>query len=367
MDNLTHTLFGLTLAKTGLEQATPLATATLVIASNLPDIDFVMRVRGAFVDLETHRGFTHSFVGLFLLAILLTALLVFLDKRFRLRHDIFRRPIRPLRIFALAYLGGLLHVGMDFLNTYGVRPLLPFVDRWFYGDLLFVVDPWVWLLLGGAAMWLTANSRLRILIWVLIGTAMSVAVALVLQQPSPGFPVAIPLPVRILWFAGLALVVGGGILSWGRAGERVARYAILLFALYIGGLWFVKQSALDQARTNLPAEQVTSVAVWPTPANPLVWQTVAATPEAIYSGHVNLVGSDLNWQEHPVLEGRFVEALRNSPRTRVFMNFARYATANVEQREDGYTVHLRDLRFELNLRVELDGDLAVKTAQVRWF
>lgn len=367
MDNLTHTLFGLTLAKTGLERATPLATATLIIASNMPDVDSVMRLRGAFVDLETHRGFTHSFVGLFLLAGALTFILVFLDKRFRLRHDIFRRPIRPLRIFALAYLGGLLHVFMDFLNNYGVRPFLPFWDRWFYGDLLFVIDPWVWLMLGGAAMWLTTDTRLRIAVWSLLGVAMALAVALALQEPSPRLPLTIPLAARLIWFAGLALVVAGAVFGWGRARARVARYAVFLFALYVGAMWFVKQTALDQARGSLPAETVRSVAVWPTPANPLVWQAVAATDGSLYSKYLNLAGSQTQWDESALLEARLVEALRNAPRTRVFMSFARYAISNVEEREDGYTVRLRDVRFDLNLRAELDRDFVVTSAELRWF
>src|ERR1051325_7459740 len=195
MDNLTHTLFGLTAAKTGLERVTPLATTTLLIASNLPDIDSAMRMRGTFVDLETHRGFTHSFVGLLILSLLLTLVLVFLDKRFRLRHDMFRRPIRPLRIFALAYLAGLCHLFMDFPNNYGVRPLLPFSGRWFYGDLVFVVDPWIWLILGGAAMWLTTNGGARIVVWTIIGIIMSLLLAFALQQPSDPFP-TIPLGFR---------------------------------------------------------------------------------------------------------------------------------------------------------------------------
>ncbi|HXU09913.1 MAG TPA: metal-dependent hydrolase, partial [Blastocatellia bacterium] len=65
MDNLTHTLLGLSIAKAGLERATPLATTTLVISSNLPDVDVLGRLRGGTLGyLEYHRGFTHGFVGL---------------------------------------------------------------------------------------------------------------------------------------------------------------------------------------------------------------------------------------------------------------------------------------------------------------
>jgi inner membrane protein len=34
------------------------------------------------------------------------------------------------------------------MNEYGMRWLMPFSGRWFYGDTLFIVDPWLWLALG---------------------------------------------------------------------------------------------------------------------------------------------------------------------------------------------------------------------------
>jgi inner membrane protein len=75
MENLAHTLFGLALAKAGLERTTPLATTALVISSNLPDADVIVRVRGITSYLEHHRGLTHSLVGLVVLALALSFLL----------------------------------------------------------------------------------------------------------------------------------------------------------------------------------------------------------------------------------------------------------------------------------------------------
>ena len=50
----------------------------------------------------------------------------------------------------LAYLGTWLHVFMDFLNSYGVRLLMPFSERWFYGDALYIVDPILYVVFGAA-------------------------------------------------------------------------------------------------------------------------------------------------------------------------------------------------------------------------
>src|SRR5205085_5047829 len=288
MENFAHTLLGLSLAKAGLEHATPLATTALVVASNLPDVDVLMRVGGdTSAYLEYHRGFTHSFVGLALLALIITVVLTLIDRRFRLRRDHRRRPMRPLRLFWIAYLGGLGHTFMDFTNNYGVRPLLPFSPRWFYGDLVFVVDPWVWLILGSAVVWLTTTSRGRGFVWLLVGVALSLVMALALHQSGNGLP-ALPTVVRVVWFVGLLVVVVGTLLGWGRYGERLARYSLMAMAGYYGGMWMAHQSALRQAASAPPAEGVRRLAAWPTPANPALWQAAAVSDEAAFLRPVHL-------------------------------------------------------------------------------
>ena len=371
MDNVTHSLFGLCLAKAGLERTTPLATATLLISSNLPDIDAITRLRGSLSHLEYHRGITHSFVGLAVLAAIFTLLLTAVDRRYRTRRDLFRRPIRPPTVFLLAYLGGLGHLFMDFTNSYGVRPLLPFSDRWFYGDLAFVADPWIWLILGSAAVWLTAKTLPRALLWLTIGTGLGLVVALAFRSPSESLMAISPVPVspvvRVIWFVGLAAVVLGALLRWGRAGPKVARYSLVFLALYYCGMWTAKQSALDQARNSLPASGAISVAVWPEPGNPMRWQSVAAFRDSFLARHITVAQPGAGWQELPALDARFADALRQTREGRVFLNFARYVSATVEEREDGYTVALRDLRLPVRMNVKLSADMAVESADFRWF
>ena len=371
MENVTHTLFGLCLAKAGLERTTPLATATLLISSNLPDIDVTMRLRGPLSNLEYHRGITHSFVGLAVLAALFTLFLTIVDRRYRTRRDPFRRPIRPPSVFLLSCLGGLGHLFMDFTNSYGVRPLLPFSDRWFYGDLTFVADPWIWLILGSAAVWLTAKNLARSLVWMAIGTGLALLVAVAFRSPSESLmaipPLPIPTFVRGIWFIGLAAVVLGALLKWGRAGPKVARYSLVFLALYYCGMWTAKQSALVQARNSLPASGAISVAVWPEPGNPLHWQSVAAYPDSLLARHITVGRQGDGWQEMPALDARFADALRQTREGKVFLDFARYVSATVEEREDGYTVWLRDLRLPVQMSVRLNADLVVQSTDLRWF
>ncbi|HKP11123.1 MAG TPA: metal-dependent hydrolase [Blastocatellia bacterium] len=367
MENFAHTLLGLSLAKAGLERATPLATTALVVASNLPDVDVLMRVGGGTSSyLEYHRGFTHSFVGLALLALIITVVLTLIDRRFRLRRDHRRRPMRPLRLFWIAYLGGLGHTFMDFTNNYGVRPLLPFSRRWFYGDIVFVVDPWIWLILGSTVVWLTTTNSGRALFWLAVGVAAALMMATALQSPSNGLP-PLPIMARVVWFVGLALILAGALLRWGQQGERLARYSLMALAIYYGGMWMAHQSALRHAANPPPAESVSQMAAWPTPANPVPWQAAAAGDDAVFARTVYLTTREGEWLKQPTLDAKFVDALRQSRDGRAFLDFARFYSANVDENGDGYVITLRDLRFDLRLRAELDHDLNVRSAETRWF
>ena len=368
MENFAHTLLGLSFAKAGLERATPLATTALVVSSNLPDIDVLPRtlLGDTSAYLEYHRGFTHSFLGLALLAVILTLLLTWIDRRFRLRRDHRRRPMRPLRLFWLAYLGGLGHTFMDYTNNYGVRPLLPFSHRWFYGDVVFVVDPWIWLILGSAVVWLTTTNRGRGFVWLVIGILLSLAMTIAPQVLMRGME---PLPaiVRVVWFVGLAVVAVGTLMGWGRQGERLARYSLLALALYYGGMWRVHQVALQHAARPAPAESVRQLAAWPTPANPALWQAAALSEEAAFLRSIHLRDRDSDWLKQPALDARFVEALRQSHDGQVFLDFSRFYSAQVEESNEGYTITLRDLRFNLQLHARLGPELNVIDSETRWF
>ena len=76
MDNVTHTLFGLALAKTGLERSTPKATLALLIGANLPDFDLLAWFGGHISYLNYHRGLSHALPGLMCEAFLLAAILL---------------------------------------------------------------------------------------------------------------------------------------------------------------------------------------------------------------------------------------------------------------------------------------------------
>lgn len=146
MDNLTHTLVGLALADSGLKRTTRLGTAMLVIGANLPDLDGLMYFVGSSTDaLAFRRGWTHGVLAMAALPLLLTGAALGWSRLARSRRgESAGIPLDPRWLLALAAIGIWSHPLLDLLNTYGVRLLMPFSGRWFYGDALFIIDPWVW-------------------------------------------------------------------------------------------------------------------------------------------------------------------------------------------------------------------------------
>ena len=155
MDPIAHTLVGAAAAQTGLGRRSAYATAALVIGANLPDIDGVAMFLSGDSSLYWRRGWTHGILANVLLPLLLTALLIAWSRAFG------RPPPRPCVLLGLSYLAVWSHPSLDWLNTYGVRWLMPFDGTWFYGDTLFVVDPWFWLILAGAAFLFRSRHQSR--------------------------------------------------------------------------------------------------------------------------------------------------------------------------------------------------------------
>lgn len=138
MDNVTHTLVGLTLARTRLGRAGRGTTMALVLASNAPDIDIVTISGGAANYLHWHRSYTHGPFGVIGLGFLTAAIVVggrmFFDKRSN-------EPSPPYLKLALICMAGIvIHVLMDLPTSYGTRPLAPFSWRWYSEDWLPIVD-----------------------------------------------------------------------------------------------------------------------------------------------------------------------------------------------------------------------------------
>ena len=140
MDNVTHTLFALTLARTRLGRGGRGTTAALVLASNAPDIDIVATLGGSANYLAWHRGPTHGPLGVVGLGVVTAALVGAPDDVFSAsgkpsRADSAPMPARSGRWSSSSMVGVLLHILMDLPTSYGTRLLSPFSWRWFAIDL----------------------------------------------------------------------------------------------------------------------------------------------------------------------------------------------------------------------------------------
>jgi inner membrane protein len=150
MDPVCHSLAGLTMGQAGLRRRTPLALPTLILAANAPDID-VITMATTDVWMYYRRGWTHGPIAMVALPLVLTGQMVAWDRFVRQRRRPGAPPARPGALLWLAVLGTLSHPLLDYMNSFGIRLLMPFSTTWFYGDALYIVDPWLFAILGGGA------------------------------------------------------------------------------------------------------------------------------------------------------------------------------------------------------------------------
>ena len=119
----------------------------MTLAAEAPDIDILGNFKDPVFGFAHHRGFTHSFLGLFLVQ---AAVVGFMYAVWRMRGRKVKDPDLPPRwglLFVVAYIAGLTHILLDFTNNYGVRPFWPFWEKWYSWDIVFIVEPVILVLL----------------------------------------------------------------------------------------------------------------------------------------------------------------------------------------------------------------------------
>ena len=355
MDNLTHSLVGLVASKAGLEKLSPRTTTLCVLAANAPDADILSLVFGGrWAFLHHHRGITHSLLGTLVLALALPCIFYLGDiLRARIRGRERRLKLRGLMVASLVVTAT--HPVMDWANNYGVRFLLPWNSRWFYGDFVFIIDPFIWLVLGGAAFLLTSKTRKHIIIWVIIALVPSYLVLVGAPGPSR---LANETLLRLLWIVVLIILVTlyRRKIS-GRLGAKIAIAALATVTIYCAGLAVIHAVALRQAKTeafniaNRNAEQLFKVAAMPTIANPTEWFCLMETNRATYRFNLSLINQGGIWDvvrvEKPGAPDPAIEQASRDPRAQIFLSFARFPVIRVVG-EDCATqtlVQFADLRY----------------------
>jgi inner membrane protein len=314
MDNLTHSLVGLMVARAAGTDRDKYLPSTLVIAANIPDIDVVAGLGGALAYLQYHRSYTHSLAFAPVMA-LLPPLILWALVRARI----------SLRVYVLSLVGVLSHLVLDWTNAYGIRLFLPFSSRWLRLDMTDIVDPWILVVLLLAV----AAPALSRLVSAEIGS-----------RAGPG-------PKRgWAWFALLALLAYEG-----------ARYAAHERAIGMMGARLFN-GAIAQRLTALPNR-----------FSPLLWRGIAEG-----EGFVSIVPVELNQPfdpaagpiYHPAGPNPAIDAARRTRPFQVFGQFSQLPFWKVTPLPEAQRVELIDLRFGTPARPGFEAEALVDaTGQAR--
>jgi len=320
MDNLTHTLTAVAISQTGLNRKTRFATLTLILAANAPDIDVLTGFKSSVTYLKYHRGISHSLLGIIVLAIIIWGIMYWLGK------NVQAKPVLPLNsrwLLLAALLGTGSHLLLDFTTAYGVRPFLPFSGRWYAWDIMFILDPLLLALLiaGLAVPWL---------------------LGLVSEEVGARKSRLVP---------GAIFCLGAMAALWGIRDFAHRRALSILDSHTYSGDVAQRSSAL------------------PIAVNPFTWTGVVETETSFQVVGVNAFDTaglpeEMGTFEKPQMSPALAAAMKTRG-GEIFLDFARFPWAQVDESEQGYFVSLRDLRFynasaqsrSFTLEVELDKNL----------
>lgn len=324
MDNLTHTLTAVAISQTGLNRKTRFATLTLILAANAPDIDVLSGLKGSLTYLKYHRGISHSLVGITVLAIIIWGFIYWIGKKVQPKPGL---PFNSRWLLLAAFLGTGSHLLLDFTNDYGVRPFLPFSGRWYAWDIMPIIDP---LLLALLIMGLAVPWLLR----------------LVSEEVGARKP---------RWVPGAVFCLGAMAALWGVRDFAHRRALSILDSRTYSGEVPQRFSAL------------------PVALNPFTWTGVVETETSFQVVGVNApdangIPEEMGTFEKPQPSPALAAAMQTRS-GKIFLDFARFPWAQVEESEQGYLVSLRDLRFfhpsapsgSFTLEVELDNNLRARS------
>ena len=296
------------MGRAGLNRKTALATATVTLAAEAPDLDVFGEFKDPVFGFAHHRGFTHSFLGI---AMVSAVVVGFMYLIWWLRGRPVKNPKLPPRwgrLFAFAYLAGLSHILLDFTNNYGVRPFWPFCEKWYSWDIVFIADPVLWTLLLG-------------------GLLLPLIFKLVVEEIGPRKKA-----------------------PYGRVGATLALAGVVLY-------WGVRDFEHRKAVNALEARQYQGddpirTSAYPFWWSPFQWNGVVETQNFFAVMEINSLtpevdpngGMQIRYkpEDTPV-----TLAAKRSYLGRVYLDWAKYPITETEPLDSGgYIVRFKDLRFD---------------------
>ena len=303
---------GACLGRSGFNRKSALATVTMVLAAEAADLDILWGLKSGTADLQHHRGITHSFVGVPFIA---AGVLACIYLVYRLRHrgahsvkDSTRLPVRWGYLYLCALIAALSHLPLDYSTAYGIRLFEPFNYRWYTWDIVYIVDPVIWLVLI-AGLTLPALFRL-------------------INEEI-------------------------GARSKGPRGRGGAIAALVCYLLILGVRDYQHRravSAMDSLLYQGAAPQ--RVAAYPYMINPFRWHGVVETNDFFETVPVNSLGPEVDDTHGRIFyKPEETDVLRVAESTyfgRVYLDWAVFPYVRQEKLEGatrGYFVNFQDLRY----------------------
>ncbi len=313
------------MGRAGLNRKTALATATLTLGAEAADLDVLSRFGGSAFGLNHHRGFTHSFLGVPLVAAVVVGFVYLL---WRLLGRKTRNPNLPPRwglLFVYACLAGLSHILLDFTTNYGVRPFWPFSERWVSWDIVFIVEP-------------------VLLVVLTFGLILPALFSLINEEIGARNKNAVP------------------------QGRLAAILALLAVFAYWGLRDYEHRRAVNalQSRSYQGADAI-RVSAYPYWVNPFRWYGVAETPTFFATMDVDSLAPEVDPEAQMQIHYKPEEtpitlAAKKTYLGRVYLSWAQYPITETEQLENdpangtandpignpraAYLVRFRDLRYD---------------------
>jgi inner membrane protein len=327
MDPFTQTLIATAAGRAGLNKLTRLATPMLIVVTLSLDLDWLTALAGPRVFLTGHRTATHSLVGIVAIA-LIVAVIFTIARR---KHA--AASIRFFPAFIACLIGATLHVMLDITNSYGVKVLWPLSDRWFALDILGNYDLWIIILL-------------------LAGILLPMLFRLVSDE------------------------IGATRKSKGATGAGLALAVVFAYA---GGRYILHMRALDLLNSRMyQGETPSAVGAFPDSPSPAHWAGVVVTEKALLRidvpvafGTFDPFSAKIFYKPAP---SAALDAARGTRTAALFLSFARFPRATIEQNDRGYHVEITDMRFEvgspprrsMSAVIDLDSQTQVVSEELKF-
>jgi inner membrane protein len=265
LDNITHSLVGVALAdlavgRRGTKMPRPLLVGAGIVGANLPDIDIAVSwiTPAPLGYLLHHRGHTHTIAGLAVLALGMCAVYWSVPA-------VRKMPLSGrMRFWLLIAIALASHLALDSLNSYGVHPFYPFNNRWYFGDAIFILEPWLWIILGVALAW---NGRTR-----MARLIAAVPMALILTTASATGVLPLSAVAALAIIGGAFAMIALRLSPFARTAAALAMCAAI-----VGGFMATSRVARGAAVDALGAQlrgDVIDVVLTPNPSSLLCWETI---------------------------------------------------------------------------------------------